>query len=771
MAREPATSVFWAHASSAARFVEAYQDIGIRAGILERKDATADIMRTVSDWLSSEKSGTWLLIVDNVDDASVLTAPTLKEIAVARSVQQHNPQAKALMSCIPQCQHGSVLVTSRFRKAAHSIVGDYDSLFQVDSLSAPDAVLLLQTKLTLDEEDAACVDDFVRTLELIPLAITQAAAYVHERAPRMTLRRYLQEFARSESNRLTLLDQSAADLRRDPNVSSAVVTTWAISFHQILEQYPSAAELLSLVSVLDSQSVPEFLLNPAEDRGRLAFEDDLAHLLEFAMISLISKDNAIRVHPLVQLAMRSWLEQNGQLSRWKREAIKLLSERFPDASDYNNMQACKQLFPHAEVTAAFEFGDDESLLRVATVLGRVTRYMLTAGYVTTQDRAEWALRIRTGVLGAEHPDTLASVCDLAQVLQNQGKYEAAEEMNRRALEGREKVLGRHHADTLKSVANLAMAMQCQGKYERAEQMNRRAIEGREEMLGPDHADTLSSVSSHAEVLLLQGKYEAAEEMNRRALEGREKVLGHDHPDTLTSVSNLALVLRKQGKYGAAEEMNRRALEEREMMLGPDHPDTLTSVNNLALVLQDQGKYGAAEEMNRRALTGFEKMLGPDHPDTLASIDNLAAVLRRQGKYDAAEEMNRRAMVGYEKVLGPDHPDTLTSVNNLASVLQDQGRYEAAEEMNRRALTGYEKTLGCDHPYTLTSVSVLAVVLRNQGKYDAAEEMNRRALEGREKVLGRDHPHTLASVESLVSVLQCQNKYDAAEEIKRQHKRT
>ena len=61
------------------------------------------------------------------------------------------------------------------------------------------------------------------------------------------------------------------------------------------------------------------------------------------------------------------------------------------------------------------------------------------------------------------------------MLQYQGKYEEAEQMNRRALEGYEKVLGREHPDTLTSVNNLASVLRYQGKYEEAEQMNRRAL--------------------------------------------------------------------------------------------------------------------------------------------------------------------------------------------------------------------------------------------------------------------------------------------------------
>jgi tetratricopeptide (TPR) repeat protein len=72
----------------------------------------------------------------------------------------------------------------------------------------------------------------------------------------------------------------------------------------------------------------------------------------------------------------------------------------------------------------------------------------------------------------EHPDTLTSVSNLALILQYQGKYEAAEEMNRRALEERKKMLKMEYLDTLTSVSNLALAFKYQGKYEKAEKINR-----------------------------------------------------------------------------------------------------------------------------------------------------------------------------------------------------------------------------------------------------------------------------------------------------------
>ena len=71
------------------------------------------------------------------------------------------------------------------------------------------------------------------------------------------------------------------------------------------------------------------------------------------------------------------------------------------------------------------------------------------------------------VLGEEHPDTLASMNDLAVVLRHQGKYEDAEQMHRQTLDLMKKVLGADHPSTMASMYNLAIVLRQQGKYEEA----------------------------------------------------------------------------------------------------------------------------------------------------------------------------------------------------------------------------------------------------------------------------------------------------------------
>jgi Tetratricopeptide repeat len=71
-------------------------------------------------------------------------------------------------------------------------------------------------------------------------------------------------------------------------------------------------------------------------------------------------------------------------------------------------------------------------------------------------------------LGVDHPDTLCSMNNLAEVLSQQGNYAEAEAMHQQTLKLKEDVLGKDHPNTLSSMIGLAVGLSQQGKYAEAE---------------------------------------------------------------------------------------------------------------------------------------------------------------------------------------------------------------------------------------------------------------------------------------------------------------
>nr|VFJ50282.1 MAG: Tetratricopeptide repeat-containing protein [Candidatus Kentron sp. DK] len=388
-----------------------------------------------------------------------------------------------------------------------------------------------------------------------------------------------------------------------------------------------------------------------------------------------------------------------------------------------------------------EPGDEE----IADGLNRATVKLLNDGkYTEAEFFARPALAFGQQRLGAEHPNTLDSRNNLADLYRVQGHYREAEPLYRRTLETQEKLLGPEHPQTLISRNNLAALYYAQGRYGEALSLFQRALLAQEKVLGPEHPDTLISLNNLSLLYKAQGRYREAEPIYQRVLASAEKVLGTEHPQTLASLNNLAALYEALGHYGKAEPLYKRALAAFEKVLGPEHPDTLTSRNNLAALYEAQGRYGEAESLHKRALATREKVLGPEHPDTLTSRNNLAGLYDSQGRYGEAESLYRRALAAREKVLGPEHPQTLQSLNNLAMLYQAQSRHGEALPLFQRALVAREKVLGPEHPSTLISLNNLAALYEDLSRYGEAELLYRRALAGRRKALGESHPNTLTT---------------------------
>jgi hypothetical protein len=146
----------------------------------------------------------------------------------------------------------------------------------------------------------------VKELENLPLAITQAAAFISENG--LTLNEYLEAFLSDDSEIVDLLSEESGDVRRDFQIGNSVMKTWKLSFDQastkgyicivpptnikqITRQKPRAAEIMSLMALLDRQGVPKSLLEKKDER-RTEFITAIGTLQAFSLIST-EKVNAL----------------------------------------------------------------------------------------------------------------------------------------------------------------------------------------------------------------------------------------------------------------------------------------------------------------------------------------------------------------------------------------------------------------------------------------------------------------------------------------------
>ena len=607
--------MFWAHASNTARLEQSFREIADQVKARGRQDPQADVFKLVHDWLRNEKNGRWLLVLDNADHADVLSS------AGGGVLQQH------LSRYLPPSRHGAVLVTSRTKRAAMQVVDDSDILF-IEPMDDTAAQALLREKLgDVDEEDNS-IATLAATLDRMPLALVQAAAYIRERAPRCSVRQYLEEYQQSDGRKANLLNREAGHLRRDVAASNSVLITWQISFDHIQKTRPSAAGLLSLMSFFDRQGIQETLLHRQNSTTDDEFEEDMLALRDYSFVKVTRDASTFEMHSLVQLATRTWLENEGQLDEWREQFISNLCAELPDGG-YEIREKWQALFPHAQAALAQRPKGRESLMEWTRLLYGMALHAFVQGRAgEAEQMAVISMEVRSEALGDEDVETLKSMEMVGLVKHLGGKYKGAEAIHRQTLARREKVLGHDHPDTLQTMDHLAFVLNLQGKYDEAEVIIRQTLARSEEVLGPEHLETLIYRNSLGAVLCAQGKHKEAEAIHRQTLAWLEKVVGPEHPYTLAAMNSLAAALGKQDKYEESEAIYRQALARIEKIRGSEHQcsdprivfGTLASVNGLAHLLWTRHRYNESLTLFKRACAGFETLVGKDHYFTRSCHD-------------------------------------------------------------------------------------------------------------------------------------------------------
>ncbi len=149
----------------------------------------------------------------------------------------------------------------------------------------------------------------LKELDYLPLAITQAAAFV-KRNRLSSLKFYLGKLCSFHLNVQDVLSKQLHDSRRQPGTPNAIFRTWQISYRQIELENAEAAKKLSLMAVLDNQAIPRILLTKRDVSEDVAELEALQVLLDFSLMKGDAEGEFFSMHPLQQLVSNTSPESN-----------------------------------------------------------------------------------------------------------------------------------------------------------------------------------------------------------------------------------------------------------------------------------------------------------------------------------------------------------------------------------------------------------------------------------------------------------------------------
>ncbi|KAL2844078.1 hypothetical protein BJY01DRAFT_248323 [Aspergillus pseudoustus] len=726
--KDSSVSVFWIHASNKARILDCYAKIAkkVKIGGYSMPGAGSDNPKLVKDWLESDASGRWLIILDNADDHDLLYGPS------------------RLIDILPRSENGSILMTTRDKKVGFDFAGA-SRLFRLQRLDCDQAQELLRSKV--DDEIESNVDScekLCEELEGIPLAIVQASAFMHQNS--ITAEEYLEHYQQSSEGQISLLSEDFEDSVRDKDSRNPIAATWVISFEYIERKIPLAGELLKRMSILDSHAIPASLVQTKETR--LDLVKAFGTLQAFCLITprVFTTKSAKEVgkrydlHRLVRLAVRNWLRQLNLLDQQTAKILKVVAENHPDveSTGWKEMDRCRAYLPHALAVLSScdpKVPDDEA---VAPIFHK--QEML-----------------------ADHSphDVLCARCagdlmmNVSRTLNLNGLLQASVKWATAAIALRGFVYGRQHRLTIEALIQAATVLYDDRQIERARTFGTEAVQMIE--AAPEQPPSLFAWSFEIKGFMQIAEGRLPDEYFRKALKIRVAAFDPDHADILRTKIHLSDAYSYQGRYAEYEELMKDLIESYTRITGPTSAIVLLAKLKLAFNYAANGRDREALVLRADVAASECSISDEKLVETGIILLQRCAHQTRMGNYTEALELGRQSLehaaeINYLQIM---------SLRLMAQCYEKQRQYGEAEKLRISVVQHSPNPESGESPGAIEYMKELAVHYENRRMYKEATPVRERILEIEIRKLGRRSPKVILDMCELGLDYSAQKLYDKA----------
>jgi SEFIR domain/AAA ATPase domain/Tetratricopeptide repeat len=595
----------------------------IRAHSVSR---VSDVADQIWDLLERSRRG-WLLVIDNVDDPSLLGPPDGT-------------------GWIRRTSRGLVLITSRdARESNWPGLAQFEPVGLV-SIEAATNVLM---DLAPDAGSRDAAQALAARLGCLPQALRMAGIYLRRE---FIAWHTFDEYRRALNHEVArVIDASQPADRR------AVVTqTWEMSLDALANSgVRQARPLLWLLSCYAPGSlIPEEIItarggpNPTGRRSadtehplrrlldpdrRVSAERLVDHCLDglygLTSVGLIQQtldengSRQIELHPFIaevtQTVMHTGSTSEIDSSLVQRSAVAALRAAAWtwDVGYADHWQYFQALTPHVHhllSKTARHLGQRQR----RELLDCMTRCVTADMWSRAEPRAEL---LAAGTLELAHQLGCASTPAYLRLqhvhawsIREQDTFAEAEQLFQQVLTAQAALPhGMTRADTLRTRHDLAWTLGRQGQWRQAEEGLRDVLRLRRERLkrrGQDHddVDILHTRCMLCWCIGKQGHWDRAEQGYRLLLADRATTLGSDHPDTLDTRESLAKTIAWQGRWADAESEFHTLAAERARWLGGLHPDTVMTRQLEAYAAGYQALLGNNRRRRRAAIVELQHIL-------------------------------------------------------------------------------------------------------------------------------------------------------------------
>ncbi|PHH51899.1 Nephrocystin-3 [Ceratocystis fimbriata CBS 114723] len=553
-------SVFWVTAATIDGFRNSCKELAAALGIDEFDCEDPRIL--VKNYLDANVCGKWLLVLDNVDDASLFDA-LAKEDRIG--------------TFLPQSDEGRIMFTTRSKSVSWLAVKT-DSL-ELKEMSSEELTTILMRSMEVHNDqsyihDEHSINELLDELCHLPLAVAQAADYMA--INQIPVAEYLELLRDSNEENVQLLNYSHIDDIRIDNSHGAVATTWLITFQQIQKSSPDAVNLLRFIANVEPKAIPQTML-PGFDKKK-SLVDAIGILLEYGFIRRRKGPGMFDMHSLVHWITQVWCNGLRNKKEQRLDVLNHMTSIFPQ-DDWENRFLWRQYLPHALRVIEIEKASERSIPMLAF---KVSQCLQQDGNILASVKLlEYVCKMEGEALAADHPSHLMSQEVLAGAYLEDGQTEKAVSMLEHVVMTKQEILAADHPSRLASQNALARAYLEDGQTEKAVSMLEHVVMTKQEALAADHPSLLMSQEVLAGAYIEDGQTEKAVSMLEHVVMTKQEILAADHPSRLASQNALARAYHAGGQIEKAVALLERVVEVDHKAPAAVHPDRLASQHQLA----------------------------------------------------------------------------------------------------------------------------------------------------------------------------------------------
>jgi tetratricopeptide (TPR) repeat protein len=358
------------------------------------------------------------------------------------------------------------------------------------------------------------------------------------------------------------------------------------------------------------------------------------------------------------------------------------------------------------------------------------------------------------ILGERTPRALTYLTKGAETFLLLKRFKEARELLVRVHEVRKERLGANHPDTVASMVNLAYARAGEGDAAGAVDLAREGHERHAQLFGEDDRRTDRAMRVLAFVLARAGQVERATELYQESVARQEK----GSSAQATSYRELSDHLARFGRLKEAAEARRKEIAIMKRVAGPLDMSTLNAKRTLGAYLHHLGQFPEAQRVYDEVLPQLRKALGPAHALTIEVECQAAITLGAQRNFQKAEALLLDVVRRVEEEWGKQHLLNGEAHRCLGRVYIDWRRIPDAERVSLVAVEVHEALTGAPQ---VADLSRLAVCARMRNDPAESERWYARAVAVGRRTIGKNQPALVPYLAGLAEARQAMARPEEA----------